>query len=75
LCGWFQKLGNWCLVGKTSDFMVEVGVGYLALFLVELAGCSVWDMLFAGGRRIGDCWLGCMDLTCMWGVVVWLVIW
>jgi hypothetical protein len=32
-------------------------------------------MLFAGGRRVGDCWLGYMDLTCMWGVVVWLVIW
>jgi hypothetical protein len=24
------------------------GVGYLALFLVELVGCSLWDMLFAG---------------------------
>jgi hypothetical protein len=29
------------------DFVVEVGVGYLVLFLVELVGCSLWDMLFA----------------------------
>jgi hypothetical protein len=26
---------------------VEVGVGCLALFLVGLLGCSLWDMLFA----------------------------
>jgi hypothetical protein len=30
------------------DFVVEVGVGYLALFLVKLVGCLLWDMLFAG---------------------------
>jgi hypothetical protein len=32
----------------TIDFVVEVGVGYLVLFLVELVGCLLWGMLFAG---------------------------
>jgi hypothetical protein len=31
-------------------------------------------MLFAGGRRVGDGWLGCMGLACVWGVVVWRVV-
>jgi hypothetical protein len=25
-------------------------------------------------RRVSDCWLGCVDLACMRGVVVWLVV-
>jgi hypothetical protein len=37
-----------CLVGKILSFAVEVGVGYLALVLVELFGCVLWDMLFVG---------------------------
>jgi hypothetical protein len=41
-------LGNWCFVGKILGFVVEVGVGYLALFLVGLLGCLLQDMLFAG---------------------------
>jgi hypothetical protein len=28
--------------------VVEVEVGYLVLLLVELAGYSLWDMLFVG---------------------------
>jgi hypothetical protein len=23
---------------------------------------------------VSDNWLGCVDLACMWGVVIWLVI-
>jgi hypothetical protein len=28
-----------------------------------------------GCHRVGDGWLGCVDLFCLRGVVVWLVIW
>jgi hypothetical protein len=28
-----------------------------------------------GCHRVGDGWLGCVDLACMQGVVVCLVIW
>jgi hypothetical protein len=31
-------LGNWWLVEKNLGFMMEVGVGYSALFFVELLG-------------------------------------
>jgi hypothetical protein len=36
---------------------------------------SMWDMLFTGCRRVGDGWLSCVDLACICGVVLWLVIW
>jgi hypothetical protein len=32
-------------------------------------------MLFANVMGVGDGWLGCVSLTCVWSVVVWLVIW
>jgi hypothetical protein len=44
-------LGNWCLVGKILGFVVETGVGCLALFLVGLLRCSLRDMLFVGVSR------------------------
>jgi hypothetical protein len=50
-------------------------VDCLVLFFVGLAGYSLWDMLFAGVRRVGDGWLGCVDLSFMRGVVEWLVVW
>jgi hypothetical protein len=39
-------LGNWWLVGKNLGFVMEVGVGYLALFLVEFLGILWLGTLF-----------------------------
>jgi hypothetical protein len=39
-------LGNWWLVGKNIGFVMEVGVGYSALFLVELLGSLRLGTLF-----------------------------
>jgi hypothetical protein len=75
LCGWFRRLENWCLVGKTLGSVVEVAVGYLVLFLVELVGCQCGICYLQGCRRVGDGWLSCVDLACICGVVLWLVIW
>jgi hypothetical protein len=33
---------------EDTSFCSGGGVGYLALSLVGLLGCSLWDMLFAG---------------------------
>jgi hypothetical protein len=48
LCERFRRLGNRCLARKIFGFVVEVGVGCLALFSIELFGCFFWDVICKG---------------------------
>jgi hypothetical protein len=54
-----------------------VWVGCLALFLIRWGCLGVHCRIcyLQGCRRVSDGWLSCVDLACMWGVFVWLVVW
>jgi hypothetical protein len=44
-------------------------------FWLDCLGAHCGICYLQGCRRVSDGWLGCLDLTCMWGVVVWMAIW
>jgi hypothetical protein len=66
-------LGNWWLVEKNLGFVIEVVVGYSALFLVELFGSLRLGTLFVKvvkgkGLSAGLYGLGlCVACSCMAG--------
>jgi hypothetical protein len=69
--GW--KIG--ALLGRLLVLWWRLGWIVWFCFLLGWLGIHCGICYLQGCRRVGDGWLGCVDLSCMRGVVEWLVVW
>jgi hypothetical protein len=68
--GW--KIG--CLLGRLLVLLWRWRwITWLYFWLSCMGTCHGIHYLH-GCRRIGDCWLWCVDLICMCSIIVWLVV-
>jgi hypothetical protein len=69
--GW--KIG--ALLGRLLVMWWRLGWIVWFYFCLGWVGIRYGICYLHGCHRVGDGWLGCVDLACMWSVVVWLVVW
>jgi hypothetical protein len=69
--GW--EIGS--ILGRRLVLWWRLGWVIWFYFWLSWLGVRCGICYLQGCRKVGDYWLGCVDLACMWGVVVWLVIW
>jgi hypothetical protein len=70
--------GGWEIGVLLGRFLVlQWGLGWVVClyFWLNWLGARCGICCLQGCRGVSDGWLGCVDLVCMLGVVIWLVVW
>jgi hypothetical protein len=54
--------------------VVEVGWVVWLYFWLDCLGVHYGICYLQGCQKVSDGWVGCVDLACIWGVIIWLVV-